>query len=604
MATANSVMRLMADGTEQPIDTYVKYKNDISLWYQEMRDYGLTEDEIVTLEKHLKIVYGVADTQEIVMELCMDDKVANFSIAEANKLRKAIAKKKKDVLQSVKELFYEKGKEIGTSETLLHYVWDIQIHRQIGYSFSKNHTFPYSCIGLQELNLAYHYPKIYWNTACLSVNAGANEDNENNKGTDYGKIAQAIGHMQGRGVTVALPNVNSAGFGFKPDIENGRIIFGLKGINGIGDEVVHAIIKGRPYDSFDDFLQKMVFIENSTVKNGHMIQLIKAGAFDELEKNVSREDLLRRFVTIISEPKSKLTMQNFQMLINHDLVPQQYALEVRFFNYRKYIFKSKPFKVIKNTNPKVKKKIDDELYLLDDISTEFYLEHFDEDRVVEYVGSNLVISKKEFDKEYKEKVVNIGEWLKHKSVLEALNSALFEEAWEKYAKGTISTWEMESISYYYHEHELTPLNREKYNIANFFELEEEPHIVGWNKYRGRKIPKFEIYRIAGTVLDRDKQKHTVSLLTPEGVVTVKMYSGAFGHYDKQISKRNPDGTKTILESSWFTRGNKILVVGYRKDKQFKPRVYKDTVYNHTIALIKDIDDKGNVLLQTERVQES
>lgn len=91
-AVTNSLMRLMSDGEEQPVDTYVKFKNDISLWYQEMKDYGLTDDEIVVMERHLKDIYGVADTQEVVMTMVMDEQIAGFTIAESNKLRKAIAK--------------------------------------------------------------------------------------------------------------------------------------------------------------------------------------------------------------------------------------------------------------------------------------------------------------------------------------------------------------------------------------------------------------------------------------------------------------------------------------------------------------------------------
>ena len=95
LATANSIMRLMVTDGEQPIDTYIRYKNDISEWYKCMReDYHLTEEEIKVVEPYLLPVYGVGDTQEIVMELSMDKKIADFSVAESNKLRKSIAKKK------------------------------------------------------------------------------------------------------------------------------------------------------------------------------------------------------------------------------------------------------------------------------------------------------------------------------------------------------------------------------------------------------------------------------------------------------------------------------------------------------------------------------
>ena len=133
LATGNSVMRLMAsDGGELPLDTYAKYKNDISLWYNEMSKAGLTLKEQQVLEKYLLPLYGVADSQEVMMRLSMDSNISGFSITEANILRKAVAKKKKDVLEKGHKLFYEKGKELGTSQALLDYVWNVQIMRQAG----------------------------------------------------------------------------------------------------------------------------------------------------------------------------------------------------------------------------------------------------------------------------------------------------------------------------------------------------------------------------------------------------------------------------------------------------------------------------------------
>lgn len=95
LAAANSIMRLMVteEGAEQPIDTYIRFKNDIGQWYDLMRTkYYLTDHEIEILEKYLKSNYGVGDTQEIVMEISMDKEIADFSVADSNKLRKSIAK--------------------------------------------------------------------------------------------------------------------------------------------------------------------------------------------------------------------------------------------------------------------------------------------------------------------------------------------------------------------------------------------------------------------------------------------------------------------------------------------------------------------------------
>ncbi len=140
LATANSIMRLMVsgEGAEQPIDTYIRYKNDINEWYKCMRDeYHLTESEIKILEKYLLPVYGVGDTQEIVMEISMDDHISGFNVTQSNKLRKGIAKKDEKLQEAMKKMFFEHGKEIGTSENLLNYIWKEVIGKQLGLNTAQ-----------------------------------------------------------------------------------------------------------------------------------------------------------------------------------------------------------------------------------------------------------------------------------------------------------------------------------------------------------------------------------------------------------------------------------------------------------------------------------
>lgn len=131
LAVASSVMRLMGEG-ELPLEIYAKYKENINLWYDELHRYNLTDEEIAVLEKHLLKLSGVADSQESVMMLVMDPKIAGFSMKEANKLRKTIAKKQFREIEIVKNLFFEKGKEAGASQNLLSYIWFVQISRQLG----------------------------------------------------------------------------------------------------------------------------------------------------------------------------------------------------------------------------------------------------------------------------------------------------------------------------------------------------------------------------------------------------------------------------------------------------------------------------------------
>lgn len=591
-AVANSLMRLMSDGEEQPIDTFIRFKNDISLWYQEMRKYGLNNEEIAIMEKHLLKLNGVADTQESVMLLSMDEKIAGFDVNWANKLRKAIAKKSTKDMAECYDRFFIQGKQLGAREELLHYVWDVQIKRQLGYSFSILHTLAYSIIALQELNLNLKFNPLYWQTACLSVNAGGQEADEDeeakNKSTDYGKIAYAIGNMRQRGVNVALPDINKAGFGFIPDIENNSIIFGLKGMNGIGDDVCDLIIQNRPYQSLSDFLIRM--FDTKLIKKGQMFQLIKGGCFDSFGNRV---EIMKQFITHISEPKKKLTMANLKNMNELNLIPNEFDLNIRFLNYKDYISK-KVHKTI--AKPK------DRLFKLDNIATQFYNEHFTEKCIVEISDDGQpVISEKAFKKEYDKKMENIKEWISQNDILQMYNSALLDEEWNQNVEGSISKWEMESLSYYYNDHELAHVNKEKYDISNFNNLSEEPEVVNEYEYRGRPMKEFQLARIAGTVLDRDKNKHTVTLLTTDGVVTLKLYGGQFSFYNQQISQRNSDGKKEVLEKSWFTRGNLLLCTGFRRGNQFVLRKYRNSIYQHTLAMIQGIDEEGNLHLQTERV---
>ena len=611
LATANSIMRLMVsgEGAEQPIDTYIRYKNDINEWYKCMReDYKLTEKEIKILEKYLLPVYGVGDTQEIVMELSMDEHIAGFSVTYSNKLRKGIAKKDKDLQAAMKLMFFEHGTEIGTSENMLNYIWKEVIGKQLGYSFSKNHTFPYSAIGLQELNFAYHYPIIFWNTACLIVNAGADETQENNKSTNYGKIATAISNMQKRGISVSLPLINSTAFGFVPDEENNRIIFGVKGLCGIGDEIAKSIIENQPYASFEDFCEKMV--DTKIIGNSKMIILIKAGCFVDLD-NKDRKMTMEKFIRkYIYKETQSLTLSQFNRITELNIIPEDLRLAVRILNYKKYVISEKfLFKYYINQDKKIPKSgYHDRYFKLDKVSQPFFEEHFSEDAVVEISSEFFVISEKIFTKECDKKIENLREWFDLPSTIDLFNSKTFEEIWEKHASGTVAKWEMDSLSFYYTEHELVNIDENYHGVVDYFELPEEPTIYDYypRYVKNNKIfiPKYDINRLAGTVLDSDNNKHIITLLTNHGVVSVKFNKGQYAHYNKRISDKLDENSdkKTILEESWFKRGSKIIVCGYRQGDVFRAYRYNDTIYPHTVSKISNIESDGSIILNTERVR--
>lgn len=453
------------------------------------------------------------------------------------------------------------------------------------------------------MNLAYKYPIIFWNCACLINDSGGNdpeeieetsveeieedddeeeieEKKEKTKAVDYGKIATAIGTMQHEGISISPPDINKSSYSFTPDVENNTIIYGIKGINKVGAEIVKEIISNRPYISIEDFLFKV------KINKPQMVNLIKCGAFDKFGNN--RTEIMIKYIDLITEKKKRLTLQNMQMLIDKKILPEEFDFEIKVYNFNKYL---KKFKVNDN-------------YSLDSIAFNFYEKHFDMDSLW-YENDLCLIEQKVWDKTYKKLMDPVREYLKENTeeVLNILNNKLFCENWDKYCIGTLSKWEMDSVSFYYHEHELSSCEEKKYDIVDYFSLSKEPMVdYTFTSKEGKEIPIYKISRIAGTILDKNKNKNMVTLLTNYGVVTVKIYQAQFAKYDKQISIKMPDGHKKVIEKSWLSRGNKVIFTGIRRDDQFVLKKYKNTPYS-VIELITEIQDDGTLITITERAEE-
>lgn len=611
LATASSVMRLMKPEGEQPMDTYIRYKNDINEWYKCMREeYHLTEDEIHIMEKYLLEFHGVGATQEDVMLISMDEGVSGFDVKNSNLLRKGISKKNKNLQHKMKELLFKSGRELGTSENLLNYVWDEVIGKQLGYSFSLNHTTPYACISLQEMNLAYHYPIVYWNTACLTINGGADEQVDDNKSTDYGRIGVAIANMKENNINIQFPLINTAEYSFIPDEMNNRIIFGFKAINGIGDDVAELLIKYRPYNNMTDFKERM--LDTGLIKPTQMVKLIKAGCFTNLHSPDRRITLKWYINECLYEPVKKLGMQQFNRIEELELIPHQnnFLLAQKCIHFKQYVL-SDEFLVREYIDPNkkmVKKGYHDRYFVLDENSQPFFKEHFTEDSIIEVQGEYYVISEKIFSKEVDKMIEPLKSYLSGAQGVWEYNEAMKKVLFDKYGGGTTAKWSMEALSCYDDKHELDQLNEEQYGIVNFFELPKDPEpyefYTRFINGEAKRIPKYKISRIAGTIINTDNNHHTVSLLTKNGLVNVKLNKGHYSFYNKQISEVDKTtGKKTIVEKSWLKRGNKIMVCGIRREDQFIPMIYKDTIYNHTINLIlNDVDNEGMVEIQTERIK--
>lgn len=470
------------------------------------------------------------------------------------------------------------------------------------------------------MELAHKYPIIFWNTANLIVDSagiqvvdedgmlqGSDEVNTNEeaetevvsiyepeeweeyeyedlpnreekkkkkiKNVDYGRIATAIGRFKDFGINVNPPDINESSFTFTPNVEKNIITYGLRGITRVSTEIINQIIANRPYSSFDDFMEK-----NQTNKL-QTINLIKSGAFDSLEGD--RVALMRHYIDSIADKKQRLTLQNMPGLIEYDCIPEEMSFYKKLFSFNKFLKKNK----------------EGNDYALNEAAINFIVNNFD----ANYIVNGNRIPQKTWDNIYKKAMDPMRDFLKEnkEALLNELNQKLFNEEWNKYATGNISKWEMESISFYYHDHELT---NHSMRLDNFFDLPDEPQIEKtFTTKGGQEITMYELSLIAGTVIDKNKLKNSISLLTPDGVVNVKIYKNQYSQFDRQISVRKPDGSKSVLEKSWFQKGTLLLIQGIKRGDAFVPKHYKSSIYP-VVSKINEVREDGSFDLQFERVE--
>ena len=597
MTDANGLMRLMTaeKGQESPMEKYIKYKNNIGLWYKEMDSYGLTKEEQKVLEPYFKSSYGVPPSQEQMMKMLMDEGICGFSLKDANAARKIVGKKQ---MSKIPELHAQVLKQ-ATSPAMGKYVWACGIGPQMGYSFSVIHALAYSFIGFQTMFIATKWNPIYWNTACLIVNSGSLEEESDleededgvvvqkkEKTTDYGKIAKAIGDIITRGIKISLVDINKSGFSFEPDVDNNEILFGMKALSNVGGPIIEQIIAGRPYAGIADFMARCPLNKSA------MFSLIKGGAFDKLETKWAAELgieprmlVMTYYISKVCEAKKRITLQNFNGLIQHDLIPETLDLEKRTYLFTKYL----------KANKKVGK-----YYVFDNVCEEFYNKYFDMDQL-EVINGLTCIQQTRWDKIYQGVMDGAREWIKanHDEILRDFNTLLFKETWDKYATGNISSYEMEALCFYYHEHELKDVKTQKYGIVDFNNLSPEPEIDYFFKRNGRDIPIYKINKIIGTVIGKNDTRSSITLLTTTGVVNVKFTKEYFAMYNRQISERGDDGVKHVVEKGWFNRGTKLLVAGFRRDDTFVGKTYKNNGF-HQLYKIVDILKDGSIELIHDR----
>ena len=215
------------------------------------------------LEGVLDDTYGLPIYQEQIMQMAQE--LAGFSLPEADTLRVAMGKKKKKVMNQLKEKFVngcvDNGIDEGKAEDLF-----ADIDKFSRYGFNKSHSTAYARISYWTAWLKANYPAAYM--ASLLTSVGGNED----------KVEKYIGDCERVGIEVLPPSVNESYLGFAPN-DDGDIRFGLEAVKYVGTEPATAVVEKREdgYNSFLGFCQRV----GGSLNKEALESLIRVGALDE-----------------------------------------------------------------------------------------------------------------------------------------------------------------------------------------------------------------------------------------------------------------------------------------------------------------------------------
>lgn len=258
-----AVNALYRPGPMENIPTYIRRKHG-----QEPIRYPHPD-----LEPILKKTYGVIVYQEQIMQIASI--MAGFTLGEADLLRRAVAKKKKEVLDEEREHFVKGAAEKGYDSQTANDIYDL-IVRFANYGFNRSHAVAYSFIAYQLAFLKAHYPLYFM--AALLTSAIGNED----------KISQYIREARLMGIKILPPSINHSFYPFS--VEKGSIRYSLAAIKGVGMATLKEIMGARQTKPFSDLFDLCIRVSGKALNRNVLESLVFSGAMDDF--NHDRATLL------------------------------------------------------------------------------------------------------------------------------------------------------------------------------------------------------------------------------------------------------------------------------------------------------------------------
>ncbi|MBO8171873.1 MAG: DNA polymerase III subunit alpha [Bacillaceae bacterium] len=217
------------------------------------------------LEPILKDTYGYIVYQEQIMQIA--SKMAGFTLGEADILRRAVSKKKKEILQEQREKFVEGCVQQGYGEKLGHQLYDL-IVRFADYGFNRSHSAAYAIIAYQMAYLKANYPLSFM-AALLTMVMG-----------NPSKVAEYVEECRKMGISVLPPDINESETYFA--VKNDVIRFGLAAVKNVGIKAIQSIVSERRKGKYNNLLDFCTRVDTRACNKRVMESLIQCGAMDSL----------------------------------------------------------------------------------------------------------------------------------------------------------------------------------------------------------------------------------------------------------------------------------------------------------------------------------
>ena len=308
-----SAIALYRPGPAKFIDSFIENRKN-----PEKIKYSLP-----ALEPILSETYGCIVYQEQVMEIFRA--VAGYSYGKADVVRRAISKKKADVIASERSSFIDGCVEKGASEEQAIALFE-DMTGFANYGFKKGHAAAYSFLSFRTAYLKAHYPS-YYMSALLSSVLG-----------DMNKTALYVADCKKFGISLLAPDINQSGVNYTVN-ENGDILYGLLALKNVGENFIKNIIEEREngsFKAFDDFVLRMI---DKDINKRQVESLIKSGAFDSF--GINRPSLLQSYERIIdlcaSNHKTTLDGQVGMFAVGENVTNYEYPTVADFTQKQKLL---------------------------------------------------------------------------------------------------------------------------------------------------------------------------------------------------------------------------------------------------------------------------